>query len=181
MELEKEIELLHRLQSGDKDAFKTVFDRYFKLLYLEAYSRLKNEKEAEDLVQDFFIDLWEKGLHQSIHFSLKSYVFQSIRNRCYNKLEHGKVETQRTARYLIGHTSSVLQPNRMENNELKNHLKLAMDTIPPESARVFRLMYIEQKKRKEVANILGISENTVKTQLARAIRYLRQRLINITK
>jgi RNA polymerase sigma-70 factor (family 1) len=179
MEQEEEKLLLRRLQSGDAKAFEIIFERYFRLLFLDAYTRLKSEKEAEDIVQEFFIDFWEKQLFRFVQHSLKYYLYQAVRNRCINKLEHRKVLQRRADKYIFTQAREYYQADRMENNELNNQFQYAMDRIPPESAKVFLLMYIEQLKRKEVARILGISENTVKTQLARALRYLRKQLINL--
>ena len=179
MEQEEEKLLLRRLQSGDGKAFKIVFERYFKLLFLDAYARLKSEKEAEDIVQEFFIDFWERQLFRFVQHSLKYYLFQAVRNRCINKLEHRKVLQRRADKYNITQTGEYYQADRMENSELNTQFEYAIERIPPESAKVFLLMYVEQLKRKDVARILGISENTVKTQLARALRFLRKQLINL--
>ncbi len=176
MSQEEEKILLSRLQSGDATAFKTVFDRYFKLLYTEAYYRLKDDKEAEDLVQDFFIECWERQLFRSITSSLKYYCYQSVRNRCINRLEHRKVQQRRTDQYSLVAPRDYEPANKMENNELRDQIEKVLETIPTESAKVFRLSYMEEHKRKEVAGILGVSENTVKTQLARALRHFREKL-----
>lgn len=176
MSQEEEKILLSRLQSGDAKAFKTVFESYFKLLYTEAYYRLEDDKEAEDLVQEFFIEFWERQLFRSITSSIKYYCYQSVRNRCINRLEHRKVQQRRTDQYSLVLPREYEPANRMENNELRDQIEKVLETIPPESAKVFRLSYMEEHKRKEVAGILGVSENTVKTQLARALRHFREKL-----
>jgi RNA polymerase sigma-70 factor (ECF subfamily) len=178
MSQDEERMLLQRLQAGDAKAFKTVFQRYFKLLYTEAYYKLENDKEAEDLVQDFFIEFWEKQLFRSVTVSLKYYCYQSIRNRCINRLEHRKVQRRRTDQYAQLQPQSYQPANKMENNELRDQIENALEAIPPESAKIFRLSYLEQHKRKEIAGLLGISENTVKTQLARALRHFREKMFH---
>ena len=176
MSQEEEKILLQRLQSGDAKAFQTVFERYFKLLYTEAWYKLENDKEAEDLVQEFFIEFWERQLFRSVTISLKYYLYQSVRNRCINRLEHHKVQQRRTDQYAQVQPGDYQPVNKMENNELRDQIENILETIPPESAKVFRLSYMEEHKRKEVADMLGISENTVKTQLARALRHFREKL-----
>ena len=178
MSQEEERMVLQRLQTGDASAFKTVFQRYFKLLYMEAYYKLENDKEAEDLVQDFFIEFWEKQLFRSVTLSLKHYLYQSIRNRCINRLEHRKVQQRRNDQYTQLQPLSYHPTNKMENNELRDRIEQALETIPKESAKVFRLTYVEKHKRKEVADLLGVSENTVKTQLARALRLFREKMFH---
>ena len=179
MKKEDEHILLNRLKSGDQDAFKIVFERYFKLLFVLACNKLKSEEDAEDLVQELFVDFWEKKKFLYVHESLKYYLFQSVRNRCLNRLDRQKGKKKHADNYLINTPREYLQASRLENKELQSQFEQAIANIPPESAKVFVLMHVKELKRKEVARILGISENTVKTQSARALRYLRKLLINL--
>ncbi|GAA0530171.1 RNA polymerase sigma factor [Chitinophaga japonensis] len=173
--------LLAQLRAGDPQAFEMLFNRYFRLLWMEAYARLDNAEEAEDIVQEFFVELWEKQLYLGIQQSLKYYLYQAVRNRCINRLQHRKTAQKRLDNYIVVMPRNQLPAYRLENIELRLRLDHAIQGIPPESARVFRMMYLEHKKRKEVAAQLGISENTVKTQLARAVRYLRRYLDNFNE
>jgi RNA polymerase sigma-70 factor (ECF subfamily) len=173
-----DVMLLAQLRAGDPVAFEILFNRYFKLLWMEAYARLDDAEEAEDIVQEFFMELWERQLYLGIQQSPKYYLYQAIRNRCINRLQRRKTEQKRLDSYSVTAPHEQLPGYHLETSELRLRLDHAIQGIPPESAKVFRLMYLEHKKRKDVATQLGISENTVKTQLARAMRYLRQRLDN---
>ncbi|MEP6747886.1 MAG: RNA polymerase sigma-70 factor [Bacteroidota bacterium] len=178
MKKEDELILLDRLKAGDQGAFKIIFERYFKLLFVLACAKLKSEQEAEDLVQELFIEFWEKKKFLFVRQSIKYYLFQSVRNRCLNRLDRNKVRKRHTDNYIVNQPAEYLPSGRMENKELQSQFERAIASIPPESAKVFVLMHVKELKRKEVARILGISENTVKTQSARALQYLRRLLIN---
>lgn len=169
--------LLDRLKAQDAGAFTELFKQYRKWLLVVALTILDDENEAKDLVQEFFIDLWEKRLYEKIDTSLKSFLYTSIRNRSLNKIKKEAVRKKRLDR--IPPAGQTLPGNFMEDQELRRQINTAIEKVPPESAKVFRLTYLEQKNRNEVAQTMGISPSTVKHQLARAIRILRERLKNI--
>lgn len=166
--------LLEQLKGGSPEAFDAFYKKYRHWLKLVALTVLQDEMEAQDLVQDFFIDFWQKKLYENIHVSVKSFLYMSIRNKSLNKLEHNAVVKRRTEAAL--YQAPELPDNIHDREQLALALKSAMEQVPPKSAKVLKLIYFEHKTRKEVAEEMGISPSTVKHQLARALKILKKKL-----
>lgn len=184
---EEDITLLEQLKAGDKQAFAVFYTRYQKFLMVAAVSLLGDEAEAQDVVQDFFIAFWQKQLFYKIDPGynkgggevIRSYIHRIIYNRCMDRIAQRKSRMQRMEHMPL--QDIVCQPeNRTENREWQLQLGTALDAaiskVPPLSARVFQLAYIHHKSRHEIALEMGVSPNTVKNQLVRAIKILRSQL-----
>lgn len=154
-----------------------LFKRYYTRFCYFAYQLLKDEKVAEDIVQDAFVAFWRnRQLISENPVAIKNYFYSSIRNACYNIHRHAKVQ----ARF-----QQIYQPEISEDPKLLESIIRAeiMDSIydaikllPPSCCKIFRLGYLEGLSNPQIAEELGISINTVKTQKRRALIMLRTRL-----
>lgn len=179
--------LLEQLKAGDERAFAVFYDRYRKYLMVAAVSLLEDEMEAQDVVQDFFIDFWRKQLFNKIDplynkgdgGPIKGYIHRIIYNRCLDKISQRK-SRQHRIEVMPSPDMSCPPENRIENREWQQQMGMALQSaiskVPPLSARVFQLSYIEHKSRNEIATIMGVSPHTVKNQLLRAVKILRTQL-----
>lgn len=170
-------QLLEKLKAEDLDAFKEVFVLYRKWLMVSALSILDDEDDANDIVQELFIDLWHKQLYKGIDTSLKNYLYGACRNRCLNLL----AKQHRTQHWKDGMgpvKENFIELTQLENKELHDQLSRAVNHLPPRSAKVLTLTYFEGKSRREIAKDMQISPSTVKHQLARAVRLMRTILKN---
>lgn len=129
MYCQQDIELVQRLKEHDLGAYDIIYLKYYKMLCVNAYFFLKNEQESKDLVQNLFLDIWEKKLYRQFHDDLKGYLFQAIKNRCLNQLE--KWQTQQKARKgyaglqeVAGESYPEIQP------EYGQQLSTALDNMP---------------------------------------------------
>jgi DNA-directed RNA polymerase specialized sigma24 family protein len=93
MEIPDQI-LLKDLQNGSQSAYELVFKKYYKALALKAYLMLENQMEAEDLVQNLFISMWEKSQFLSVNTALKAYFFKAVHNLCLMVLRRRKSNLQ---------------------------------------------------------------------------------------
>jgi RNA polymerase sigma-70 factor (ECF subfamily) len=177
-----DIELLAQLKTGSLAAFRHFYSAYRKWLYVTAFSILKNEAEAQELVQEFFIDFWQKNLGSKIDLSttgsLKNFLFVSVRNRCLNRIARDRTRKKRLKNIMLPEIYTLPQ-SRLENNELKEQLENAISQLPERQLIAFRLAYEEHKTRKEIAAFMNISEETVKKQVANALKTLRASLKKI--
>ena len=147
------------------------------------------EEEAENIVQDVFVELWEKRSKCFEYANLVSYLFVSTKNRCLNYLRHQAI--MQTAANKIQETYELtLQAslNSLEALDLgflsnsinpEDIVKKALDSLPEQCRRIFIMSKIEGKKQKEIADTLQITVNTVETQMGIAYRHLRKELKNI--
>ena len=171
-------ELLRQIKKADRQAFQCLFERYHKLMYLEAKSLLNNDEEAKDSVQEIFIWFWEKRENIDIAYSLRSYLVRAVRYNCANRIRSKVVEEKRMKYFTEGLEMPLQQQNKLENNELNKQLSAAINLVPPVSRAAFEKSYIEGKSLKEIAIEMGVSVFTVKNNLARAVKSLRSTLKN---
>jgi len=129
--------------------------------------------EGEDIVQDIFVSIWEKGdLRFADIGELKAYVYASVRNRFKNNARHlVHVERHKAAARLAEHSAVA----DMAETEVFSILSRSEKLLPAECARVFKL-HIEGWSVKEIAEKLNKSENTVYHQRAEALKILRKKL-----
>ncbi|MRG45848.1 RNA polymerase sigma-70 factor [Chitinophaga sp. SYP-B3965] len=163
--------------------FDHLYTTYRRWLMVIAVGILQNEQEAEELVQEFFIDLWQHQTYKNIPVGSKeatqNYLFVSIKNRCLNRIAREDTRLKRLNRFLIMPGPVTLPDNKLENTELKNQLDDAIGQLPPRQNQVFQSAYLMDKSRKEIADEMKISEKTVKKQMQLALKALRNYLKNI--
>lgn len=176
-----DIELLAALQTGSVEAFDHFYHLYREWLLITAMTILQDQEEAQELVQEFFIDFWQQALYKRIDLNtiptLKNFLFVSIKNRCLNRIS--KDETRKKRLSWLQHPPYIPPDSRLEKNELRAQLEGAINLLPQKQSQVFRLAYQEHKTRKEIAAVMDISEETVKKHVASALKTLRQLLEKI--
>jgi len=156
--------------------FENTFERYFDHLVNYANSILYDSILSEDLVQEVFLKLWEKRDKLQIQNSLKEYLFRSVRNRCINSIRNQKlVEVYQNENTSAGdeeHDVSLMD-NKEDNIQLLYH---AIENLTPKRKQILQYGLFGLKNQ-EIAEIMGVSVNTLKTQKSHAYRKLRCELI----
>jgi RNA polymerase sigma-70 factor (family 1) len=174
------------LDTGKKDENRQVMDPLLmESLFRDHYARLcffalkilGNQSDAEDIVQDCFIRLWnrEAGVPGSVNW--KAFLYQSVRNACLNALRHTEVEKRYASREVA--KSGTYEETLLDliiRSELIGKIHKALEKLPPGCRQVLKLAYFESLKNEEIAESLGVSINTVKTQKARGLKLLQARL-----
>lgn len=170
-------ELTGLLQQQDRGAFEEIYRRYWHPLYLHAYRLLDDEDEAQDIIQELFIAFWNKPIANTIHTSLKSYLYTTVRNRVLNhirknRISHGFIQ-------LLGQQMTEKDFKTVEDLDLRELTTLidnAIDELPPRMKQVFELSRKAFLTHKEIAERLGTSEETVKKQVTNSLKILRVKL-----
>ena len=167
--------LLERLKAFDLDAFGELYVKVRERLFVYAFSFLKDEDAAQDVVQELFVDLWEDGTFEHIHTGLIAYLVRAVRNRSltYKKKEENQA---RLRKEYFGTDAELAEPDAIEAWALGEEIEAAIAQLPPMAAKVFRLHYIEKLSYAEIADQLQISVNTVSNHVARALKGLRGNL-----
>ncbi|WP_242094373.1 RNA polymerase sigma-70 factor [Aestuariivivens sediminicola] len=163
------------------DRIKNIFNENYKDLCICAYYYLKDINESEDVVQDVFVKIIEQNKLNEID-NIKGYLRISVRNASIKKIQFKK--KQRGYQQFISKDSLFYTDQNTEVQELealKNKIELykQLDKLPKNCKRIFLLCVLDGLKYKEVAEVLGVSVNTVKTQMKKAFRTLRQSLKGI--
>lgn len=176
----KQSEILALIRKGDKAGFKTLYLFYYKSLCLQAFLILKDQDEAEDVVQEVFTSLWSSGKLQTVETSLSAYLSTTIRFACFDFLK----KKERYEKNMNDYPAFIEQAeieDPLETRETAEKLNLALLELPEQCRIIFDMVCINKRKYQDVADTLGISINTVKTQMKRAFSKLRMNLNNIRK
>lgn len=164
------------ITNKNKEVFEALFCEYYPLLTKYAEGFVFDPDQCEDIVQSLFIHLWENSKSINIHTSLKSYLYQSVRNRCLNYLRNLNVYDKHKLFYLEGMLSNSTDTDRIDP-EWTEKVRFALAKLPEQMARVLRLKYMEDEKIGDIADKMKISENTVKTHLTRGKKSLHKKLL----
>jgi RNA polymerase sigma-70 factor (ECF subfamily) len=168
--------LAESIKNGDRKSFEFLFRSYYSNLCKYARNIVHNESMAEDLVMDIFARIWESPEKIMISTSISGYLYQCVHNHCLNYLtrKHKQfselnAETIEKLKALIPQDISADPLTGINVNELSNRIELSIEQLPPECRNIFVLSRTEELSHKEIASRLGISENTVKVQIYRAL------------
>lgn len=174
MPFQHDSHLLEKLKEGDKTAFNTFFRKNYKLLVANALFFTRDEQEAKDIVQDFFIEFWHKKLYLRLEGDIKGYLYTSVQHRCFN-LQRKKIPDQQGTR-LLAYDEAEPNDSREEEEETLARLQEAVNDLPPQRREVLKRIYFEEKKYQDAADEIGISLNTLKTHLKIGLKNLREKL-----
>ena len=168
-----------RLSKRDEAAFEQVFKTHYKNLHAYAFTMLKDQDEAEEMVQQVFFKLWERSEHLSFSGSIAAYLYRAVHNESLNFIKHQKVKAghQLHVAYSMKNKSEQAQP-KMIRKELENKFREALNELPEQCRTVFQLSRFEDMKYKEIADKLDISVKTVENHMGKALKLLRTKLVD---
>lgn len=154
--------------------FDSIYVSYYPRMIRFAREYVPVEEDAENIVQDIFVMLWEKREVLEIKVSLAPWLFTLVKNRCLDFLRHetaGKefakeYEAKRIALEQLDYAFS-------SDEELEEILATAINSLPERCRKIFIKSRVEGKKYKEIAAELEISINTVENQMSIALKKLR--------
>jgi RNA polymerase sigma factor (sigma-70 family) len=176
MKILNDAQIMELLVMGNKEALEMLFKKYYKLLTISAFYLLKDEMEAEDMVQAFFVDFWERQLFNNINSSLKAYLTTAIRNRCLKEIEKEAVRQKKIADYQYT-ISEIEEEQEVICGEI-NVEKILAD-LSVQRFQAVTLVHYQNKKYKEAAYEMGISVNSLKTHLKLAFKTMRNGVKNV--
>lgn len=155
--------IINKIYRGDRNAFRKIFDEYFNALAAFGYKYVQEVAIAEDLVQEAFIHFWENRTNFDHVLAIKSFLYTSVRNKALNYLKHEKVKQKHKPMLeYVMHTDQYFAEHVIEE-EVFNKLYNVIHQLP-KSARKIMLLALNGLKNSEIAEELGVSVNTVKTQ-----------------
>lgn len=175
-------ELLARTRQGDRSAYRILFERYYAELCRQAAYRLNGDEDsAQDVVQQVFIDFWVQRKNEVVKDNVKGYLARMMQ---YKAASHVRNEVRKRANQ--DKWAEQTRPGEATGNdnagepsdELLYALRNEIQQLPPQCRAVFVAAYLEEQTYDQVAAQLGISRNSVKTQMKIAMAKLRARLGN---
>lgn len=161
-----------KIVDGDVEALRILHDKYYHPMWLWAVKYTRNKSLAEELVSDCFIKMWERRHKIVIEKSIKSYLFLTLRNQMVSQYRKSKHE------FIFGDGNLPDLPDVTEirDQDFYSELYAAIHKIPEQRRKILELAVFESQSYKEIALSLGISINTVKTQMGRAYQFLKEEL-----
>jgi len=165
-------------QRKDAKAFAYLYKLHFRPLCYFAERLLGDMQDAEDIVTDQFMKLWNKHADFDSFSSIKAFLYISTRNGCVNFLKHSKVVSayQKEVSYLSeGKDVEIL--HLMMEAELAHQLAKEIEVLPKTPRRIFELSYFDGLDNKEVSVQLGLSVKTIRNQKAKAVQLIKTALL----
>ncbi|MFW5944777.1 MAG: RNA polymerase sigma factor [Bacteroidota bacterium] len=168
--------LLSALKKGNSQAFESLFYKYYGKVYNFTYKMVKDEGEAENIVQETFITVWEKRKNIDGNGSFSGFLYTITRNKIYNRLKQ-KTHVKEFDDYMETAGSYDASPCRnIEFNELNDLIEGVIHALPPKRRKIFLLSRIRGLTYKEISDTLGLSVNTVDTQIRKTLDEIRRTL-----
>lgn len=168
--------LVKLLRVEDGDALREIYRRYWKIAFNACYFRTGSEDVAKDLVQNLFLNLWEKRDTNSIQH-LESYIVKSVKNRVINyvaaqvvRQNHLRVAADKNNAQECGADNAALY------GELASSIDKAINLLPDKTREVFRLSRLEHQSNNQIATRLNLTEKAVEYHITKSIKILRVHL-----
>lgn len=169
-----EADLIRDVQIGDRFAFRELYNRFHKKLYIIALSYLKHSEMAEDAVQDVFVNLWIKKETLNITISLKAFMATCLKNHVLNMIRSNKKKIANT--FELTEQYHPVGDYTSDDIQMKEYIKImdaGISCMPDQSKRVFEMKVFMGNSNSEVAVKLGISINTVKVHYYHSRRFMK--------
>jgi RNA polymerase sigma-70 factor, ECF subfamily len=171
--------IVRSLKDRDEQVFGDLFKTYFKQLRNYAFSFVREQTLAEDIVQTIFLRLWDKIEVLNVADSVAAYLYRAVYNESLNVLKRSKVRRSYHSwlnRHMKDQTDNA-QKN-LQLQELERQLRAAINELPEQCRTIFQLSRYEELRYRDIGARLGISVKTVENQMGKALKLLRARLID---
>ena len=172
----QDLKLLDLMKEHDHSAFREVYERYWKEVFLSAYKKIRSKEIAEELTQNLFISLWEKRSENKIE-NLRSWLFGSIKYAIINYYKSQMVH-EKYLHYIQGtidervHTTEQL----MLLKDLSDAIEKGISLLPQKTQEVFKLSRMENRTVKEISQEMNISEKAVEYHITQSLKAMRLHL-----
>jgi len=170
-------ELTDLLKSGDQEAFTTIYNKYWALIYAHVFKMLRDEDEAKDVVQEVFGNLWIKAGAIKNNSNISGLLYTAARNRVFDLMERNKVRSDylgEIAQFIT--EAEHVQMDTIDEGRILEILQREIEKLPPKMREIFELSRKEDLSHKEIAGKLNISEQTVKKQVHNALKVIKPKL-----
>ena len=164
--------LLSAMQHGDLKAYGVLFRRYYPMLCAYA-TKFVELKDAEEIVQDVMLWLWENRKTQTFETSLSQYLFKTVYHRAINLIVRHQSQLRADTLFYENMQEMLQDTDFYQFEELQKKIKEAVDALPPAYREALVMHRFENKSYKEIAELLQVSPKTVDYRIQQALRQLR--------
>ena len=166
--------LMHRLQANDSAALELLMRQYAAKLEDYAYLLLQTDDLARDVVQDVFVSLWDNRAQLEIRGSIASYLYRAVRYRAISVARHEKAQARAEDAVRAAYVSAPPIANNageaaIDELEFWNCVDAALNSLPPRCREIYLLHRDQELSYEQISDLLGISNATIRNQVARAV------------
>ncbi len=158
------------IKNGDIKAFELLFREFYPSMCVVAMRFVADQDAAEDIAQEAFIKLWEKRTAYEDIPSLKTFLYVSVKNLCFNHIRNKKDTIDYTSPE--AQNKEAVFKDYLIEEEAYRIIEDAVNALPPQSQKIVK-MHLDGKQNKEIAETLNISVNSVKTLKYNALSSLK--------
>lgn len=168
-------ELMNLIKQSDNQAFKLLYNRYWKALYSFAFSFFNDESLAQDIVQEIWIKFWE--LRKNIeNKNIKSLLYKMVRNRVYNELRNNKKFVHQLNQiddyFSVNNTKDIID---LEDTNRKLHD--CINRLPQRNKEIFIMSRLKEISNSDISIKLGISKRTVENYISGSLKFIRENAV----
>jgi len=169
------------LKNGDIPTYEAIYNEFFGTLFSLCYQYVSKVADAEEIVQDSFLKLWEIRTKLSDQTNIKNFLYTIAKNNCLNFIRNEQIASFHLTQYGEELKSnyealSTLNDDFGKIEELKSRIDQAVDSLPERWKTVFRMSRDENLRYRDIAEKLSISEKTVEANITKALRRLKEDL-----
>ncbi|MCH7413824.1 RNA polymerase sigma-70 factor [Belliella sp. R4-6] len=165
------------LLTNSPKKFEEIFNEYWEVLYSAAFVRTKDQAVTEDIVQEIFIDFWQRRNEIKIKTSLKAYLLTAVKYKVIKHFAHSDLYLQNTKDH---EEIAMYDDDNLEFEDLYDALEIAIDKLSPKCQMIFKMSRIEGYSADEIASQLKISTQTVHNQLSKSLGIVRKELKHLS-
>jgi RNA polymerase sigma-70 factor (ECF subfamily) len=166
---------MQQIVTINKAKFEEVFRDYYDGLFRYCNTMITEKEEVEDIVQNVFVDLWQQRDKLQIHTSLQAYLYKSVFFKCLNRLKHDKVV--RKYQDLAVYQESTVESDPVIIKEVAEKIKITTESLPEQCRKIFLMSRQDGLKYNEIAQALGLSPKTIENQMGKALKTMRNALV----
>jgi RNA polymerase sigma-70 factor, ECF subfamily len=172
--------IMNMTVSDSELSIRQLFNEYFHQLVFSSFRIVNDYHQAEDIVQDVFVKIWQNFDRIDQKDELKSYLFRAVHNSSLNFLRHMKVKQKYMAQ-TDDPNLAVVKPieDTITENETNNRIHRAVNKLPDTWKEAFILSKYDKLKYHEIAKEMGISQKTVEKYISKSLHFLRKELTDI--
>lgn len=168
-------EILEKLKAGDAQAFDIIYTQYYRGLFAFA-SQYVDQSDAEEIIQDVMLWLWENHFLLMPELSLKSLLFEAVKNRCLNKIAHKQMRQRVHERLYEKYKERFEDPDFYVEEEIRNLISKAINDLPVDYREAFEMNRFDNLTYNEIAEKKGVSFKTVAYRISQSLKILRIKL-----
>ncbi|MEZ4970212.1 MAG: RNA polymerase sigma-70 factor [Flavobacteriaceae bacterium] len=168
--------LIEGLKKGNESAYEYLVEHYHNGLCVYAYSLIRDDLMAEDIVQNVFVQVWEKRHKLKHDFSLENFLYKSVYNKFIDQYRKGKAVMSLERKYIEALELAVEEKDELQEQKILGILFNAIYELPPKCQQIFLMSKKEGLTNIEISEYLNVSKKTVEGQITKAFGLLREKL-----